>query len=281
VNGFAPGAGRLGLALAALGLAAGCRQAPPPPAQAPELRFEAVSADRVAQGERLSRVLGCKGCHGEDLTGHVWQDDPGVAVLYTSSLRRTVPRYDDAALERALRYGRRLDGSALWGMPSEIFTHLSAADMRALIAWLRTLPEGGPDHPRLMFGPEGRRLVEQGALKSTPQWVREARTIASPSLDGRHEWARYMIRATCSECHGLDLAGPVGPPGERSPPPDLIVAGGYSREQFRHLLRTGEPVGGRRLGLMAEVARGRFAHLTEREVDAIYDYLVARARRPQ
>ncbi len=280
MKGFARGAGRPGLALAALALAAACRQASPPPVEAPELRFEAVSGDRVAQGERLSRVLGCRGCHGEDLTGHVWEDDPRVAVLYTSNLRRAVPRYDDAALERTLRYGRRPDGSSLWAMPSEIFTHLSAADMDALIAWLRTLPEGGPDHPRLAFGPEGRRLVAQGELKSTPQWVREARTKASPSLDGRHEWARYMIRATCSECHGLDLAGTVDP-GDRSPPPDLIVAGGYGREQFRHLLRTGEPVGGRRLGLMAEVARGRFAHLTEREVDAIYDYLVARARRPQ
>jgi len=46
-------------------------------------------------------------------------------------------------------------------------------------------------------------------------------------------------------------------------------------------MRTGEPVGGRRLGLMAEVARGRFAYLTEREIDAIYDYLLVRARRPQ
>lgn len=35
------------------------------------------------------------------------------------------------------------------------------------------------------------------------------------------------------------------------------------------------------LRLMGEVARGRFAHLTDREVDAIHDYLVARARQAQ
>jgi hypothetical protein len=89
-----------------------------------------------------------------------------------------------------------------------------------------------------------------------------------------------MIRATCTECHGIALEGqkdPTDGPGT----PDLIIAGGYSREEFRHLLRTGEPTGGRTLALMADVAQGRFVHLTDREVDAIYDYLKARAEQPE
>lgn len=83
--------------------------------------------------------------------------------------------------------------------------------------------------------------------------------------------------AACAggECHGLELTGQQADPAR--PVPDLLVAGACSREQFRHLLRTGEPIGGRRLGLMAEAARGRFVHLAGREVDAIYDYLAARA----
>jgi hypothetical protein len=35
------------------------------------------------------------------------------------------------------------------------------------------------------------------------------------------------------------------------------------------------------LVLMDVVARGRFAHLTDHEVDALYDYLVARANAAQ
>jgi hypothetical protein len=97
-------------------------------------------------------------------------------------------------------------------------------------------------------------------------------------LDGRHEFARYMTRATCGECHGLTLTGHGVAPEHT---PDLNVAGAYTRAQFRHLMRTGQPLAGRRLRLMGEVARGRFAHLTDREVDAIYDYLVARARQAQ
>lgn len=87
-----------------------------------------------------------------------------------------------------------------------------------------------------------------------------------------------MTRATCGECHGVTLAGLQR---ARGPVPDLIVAAGYSREEFRHLMRTGEAPGGRRLRLMPEVARGRFAYLTPREVDAIHDYLIARAAAAQ
>lgn len=250
------------------------------PAAPPPLQFETLAgAAPAARGERLGRVLGCTGCHGDDLTGRPWIENPREAILFTSNLTRASADFSDAELAHTIRFGARPDGSPLWEMPSHIFTHLSDPDMAALIAWLRSVPPAGAAHPRIRIGPEGRRWIAGGEMKPIPQQVREARAVESPRLDGRHDWARYMIRATCSECHGLDLTGRRGDPAHS--PPDLIVVGGYSREQFRHLLRAGEPVGGRRLGLMAEVARGRFVHLAEREVDAIYDYLAARANRPQ
>ena len=268
--------------LAALALAGGCDRREAERAGAPPLQFEAppAGASPVARGERLGRVLGCRGCHGDDLTGQPWIDDPRLAILFTSNLTRAMPAYSDAELARAIRLGNRPDGSVLWEMPSDIFTHLSAPDMAALIAWLRTVPPSGAVRPRIAIGPEGRRLIARGEIRPASATARARVSTGPARLDGRHEWARYMIRATCSECHGLELTG--NPATSEYPgPPDLIVVGGYSRDQFRHLLRTGEPVGGRRLTLMAEVARDRFVHLTEREVDAIYDYLIARANRPQ
>ena len=262
------------------------REAEPSPAPAP-LQFEAVAsgaphapAAGIARGERLGRVLGCTGCHDDDLTGHEWFGDPNMAVLYTSNLTRAVPAYrDDVALERALRSGVRHDGSDLWGMPSELFRHLSEPDMAALIAWLRSLRPAGQDHPRMVLGPEGRRQVAAGEIKSTPQYVREDGARWPPRVDARHDWARYMVRATCAECHGLDLKGAPEPrPGA---PPDLAIVGAYDREQFRHLMRTGEPPSRRPLRLMSDVSRGRFAFLTDREIDAIHAYLAERAARPQ
>ena len=272
-----------GPVIAALLLLTSCGE-PAPKAEAPPLQFDRASAAAgggqagLRHGERLASVLGCRGCHGKDLTGHIWGDDPKEAVLWTSNLTRELPAYDDAALERALRAGVRHDGTPLWGMPSELFSHLSGADMAALIAWLRTVPPKGEAHPRIRIGPAGRKMIEKGEIKPTPVWVRESRRLAPARLGGGHDWARYMIRATCAECHGMELKG--GDPGEKGGTPDLIVASAYSRDEFRHLLRTGEPTGGRKLGLMAEVAKGRFVHLTDREVDAIYDYLKARAEAP-
>jgi cytochrome c553 len=230
----------------------------------------------IAQGERLARVLGCKGCHGQDLRGQPWQEDADLAISFSSNLTRALPGYSDAQLERAIREGVRADGTPLWDMPSEIFTFLDPDDLAALTAYLRTVPPGGVVHPRIVFGPRGRREVASGEMRPEPQVVRDQRALSPPRLDGRHELARYMTRATCGECHGVELKGATWPPGETSPP-DLIVAGAYSRAEFHNLMRTGTPTGGRRLGLMGEVARGRFAHLTPHEVDAIYDYLVARA----
>ena len=266
-------------------LLAACGSPAPKPEAEAVLQFDpparAAGAEQAAlrHGERLASVLGCRGCHGKDLTGHIGEDDPKIAVLWTSNLTRELPAYSDPALEHALRAGVRHDGSPLWLMPSELFAQLSDPDMSALIAWLRTVPPKGEAHPRIRIGPTGRKMIGTGEVKDTPTWVRETRAKGPARLDGRHEKARYMVRATCAECHGIELKG--DPPGTEEPSPDLVVASAYSRDEFRHLLRTGEPTGGRKLKLMAEVARGRFVHLTDGEVDAIYDYLKARAEAPQ
>jgi hypothetical protein len=47
----------------------------------------------------------------------------------------------------------------------------------------------------------------------------------------------------------------------------------YSRDDFKTLLRTGEPLGGRELGLMAGVARSRFARFSDDEITALHGYL--------
>lgn len=277
-----PFAGLLSLALAACSAAS----QDPPPAPPPALRFETVAApggpaaSQRATGERLSRILGCKGCHGADLRGRPWQEDPELAVSFSSNLTRALPAYSDAQLERAITGGVRADGTPLWEMPSEIFTRLDPADLAALISYLRTLTPGGIDHPRILFGPRGRREIASGALRPAPDLVRMRRDLAPPRLDGRHELARYVTRATCGECHGMELRGEHWDPPEPSPP-DLTIVGAYSRAQFMRLMRSGEAPGGRRLRLMDEVARGRFAHFTDRELNAIYDYLVARARAQQ
>lgn len=272
--------GLAALALSACGGGDGNATTEAPPPQF-EMAVGTGPEARLAHGERMARVLGCMGCHGADLTGERWIDMPEIAILYTSNLTRALPGYSDAQLEQTLREGTRPDGSDLWEMPSSLFTQLSAADMGALIAWLRTVPPTGEAHPRLVIGPVGRQMIEAGDVKPAAQHVREERDGGPPALDGSHDWARYMVRATCAECHGMNLEGGPSPEPGAAARPDLIVASAYSRDEFRQLLRTGAATGGRQLDLMAEVARGRYAHLTDREIDAIHAYLTARAEQPQ
>jgi cytochrome c553 len=198
------------LALALLLLAAACGReaAQQPKAEAARaLAFERVSADPLEHGARMARVLGCRGCHKDDLTGGPWSEDPEVAILFTSNLTRALPHYSDAQLVRAIREGVRNDGSPLWEMPSEIFTELADEDLTPLIRWLRTVPPAGEAHPRMVVGPAGRREIASGELRPAPEVVRTSRGQGPPPVAGGHDWARYMIRATCAECHRLDLSG--------------------------------------------------------------------------
>ena len=76
---------------------------------------------------------------------------------------------------------------------------------------------------------------------------------------------------SCTECHGLDLAG-VDNPGMTTP--SLSVVQAYSVGEFRRLLSDGVPIGDRELDLMALMSEKRFSHLTELEVEAIHAFLL-------
>mgnify|MGYP000156122405 CR=1 FL=1 len=54
-----------------------------------------------------------------------------------------------------------------------------------------------------------------------------------------------------------------------------MMAAAYSPAEFERLLTTGIAPGGRELGLMKEVALGRYRHLTPAERSGIHAYLMA------
>ena len=76
----------------------------------------------------------------------------------------------------------------------------------------------------------------------------------------------YVARTSCTECHGMKLEGSQDTPA-------LSVVAAYSAEQFAKLMREGVPKDGRKLGLMAETAKHRFAYFTDEEVNGLYTYL--------
>jgi cytochrome c553 len=261
--------------------AAACQQQAKPLAKPTEITFDGAQvsdgAAKLAHGERLTHVLGCTGCHGAHLEGTFFTEhEPQYGPLYASNLSVEIPEYTDAQLDGIIRHGVHPERKTVWGMPSQIFQHLSDADMQALTAFLRTLKPVGKKLPPPQFSKADKEEIASGLYEPADKMVQETKRLAPLDLGPEYALGRYIASVTCAECHGPKLEGATGAkPGQ---PPNLIVAGSYARDQFETLIAKGIPVGGRKLNpMMSGVATTRFTHLTPHERDALYAYLKARA----
>ena len=240
-------------------------------------RFEMVSTDPNGHGERLSAVLGCIGCHTLDLTGEDWSD-PDWGVLWTANLTQSAVSFSEDELTVMIADGKRPD-RALMDMPSYLFSELHPKDLAALASYLKTLPAKGVQHPVPTIGPKLAEEIASGVYKDSVQQVAEMKNKAPPDLGPEHAFAQFILRATCAECHGMDLQGGTEPMLDAPPPPNLRIVAAYSAEDFSTLMKTGKPIGDRELKVMGGVSRGRYSRITDSEIKAVYDYLAELARR--
>lgn len=109
----------------------------------PDIEIPTDSAS-IAEGGRLTEILGCRGSHGAELEGRVFQDDFEARIV-APDLTRVAAEYSPAELARAIRWGVRANGEGMWQMPSVMYHHLSDDDVGRVIAYLRAAPrvEGG------------------------------------------------------------------------------------------------------------------------------------------
>ena len=240
--------------------------------------FEGADADDrsaiLRHGERLTHVLGCTGCHRDNLQGGDFGEfEEPLKGLYASNLTQSIGAMDDSVLETLLRDGVHPERGDMYVMPSAVLDRLSASDMQALIAYLRTLKPEGERSPPPVLGEAARELIEQGVLKTASASVADYRAKPMPDLGEGFAYGRYLAGATCAECHGPALEGAPGFA------PALDVASAYSREELKTLLTTGKSNSGRDLGLMGIVGAAHFGYLTDRERTAIVDYVEAYAAR--
>lgn len=233
-----------------------------------------VSDTDAAEGERLARIRGCfNGCHGETLNGEVFFEVPDGTVLVAPDLAAAARKYSTEQLARIVRHGIRPDGtSVILAMPSEMFYHLSDYDTASILGFLRGQPESDDPLPTTRFGPLGRLMLllfkqETGTVLAAASIQHDLPRL-DPSPDDPAAFGKYLAMTSCTECHGNDLRGW---PGEDIP--SLAIVAAYSLEDFRTLLRTGTPIGGRELDLMALVSLKRFSWFTDREIEALHAYL--------
>lgn len=235
----------------------------------------------IARGEHLARaVTTCTLCHGNDLGGAVYANDPAIGTIAGPNLTRgrggVGADYTDADFARAIRRGVRRDGRSLMVMPSEVFTHLSEEDLGAIIAFLRHAPPVDREVPRSHFGPVGRALLAMGKLNilvagKTPHVTPPEAVPPDTSVP----YGRYLADISgCHGCHGYGLSGGrvAGPPG--LPPASNLTPAGigeWTETDFTRVLREGKRPDGSSVDpfMPWEVYR----RMTDAELHALWLYL--------
>lgn len=234
----------------------------------------------VARGEHLYHTTTCALCHGEDGGGAVYSDAGPIGLLAGPNLTRgrggIAELRADADWVLAIRYGIHQDSTSLMVMPSEVFTHLSDADLGALLAYLRQLPPVDRDVPLSHFRWLGRLLLATGRMNilvapKTPANAERAAVAEGPTV----EYGRYLANVSgCHGCHGYGLSGGrvEGPPG--IPPASNLTPAGlgeWTEQTFVALMRSGRRPDGSTLHEF--MPWRQFSHMTDTELAALWRYL--------
>jgi len=257
--------------------------------------------DLVARGQYIFATAGGCACHtvpkGTPHAGGRPFPIP-FGTVYSSNITQDqetgLGGWTDRQIAEAITKGIRPDGSRILPvMPYEKYSGMAPDDLKALVAYLRTLkPVKNRTPPLKVWAPFARSLGTPIYLKVFGRF-----TSAPPQApqSGR-ERGRYLVDhvALCGDCHtprnflgvpnnSLYLAGAdgkIGPLGERVPnitPDNETGIGEWKREEVVELLHSGnKPDLDTVTGLMDEVIRGTphgYKEMKKEDALAIADYL--------
>lgn len=236
----------------------------------------------VRRGEHLVRtVVGCAGCHGANLGGRVFIDDPALGTVYAPNLTRgrggAGSDYTDADWVRALRHGVRRDGTPLIIMPSRDFAELTDADLAAVVSYVLSVPEVSNTTPPARIAPVGRALFAMRQITLSAESIQRDKpqpSIVQPAVSVAY--GRYLARVGgCMACHGAHLSGGHLEGAPSDPPAQNLTPMGDLRQwtfaQFTQTLRTGiRPDGTHLKDFMPWPSIGQ---MTDDELLAIYKFL--------
>jgi mono/diheme cytochrome c family protein len=265
---------------------------------APWAAAQGAGTERLARGKYVFAAAGGCGCHtekGKPVNSGGRRYDGPFGTVYSTNItpdRHTgIGAWTDEQIVAAIRAGRRPNGERLIPVhPYPVFNGMAEQDLRALVAYLRSLPPvNRANQPKRITVP----LFETVFL---PAWLaafapRETPPPTAPASGVAR--GEYLVRAVshCGECHtprGVTQAtdntrflggNPKGPEGSVVPniTPDRDTGLGWSEEEIADYLETGNKPDGDVAGdLMAEVIEGTTAgykDLTKEDRLAIARYL--------
>jgi mono/diheme cytochrome c family protein len=257
--------------------------------------------DLIARGQYIFAVAGGCACHtepkGAPHAGARAFPIP-VGTVYSTNITQDqetgLGAWTDQQITDALIKGIRKDGSRLLPvMPYEKYSGMAQEDLKAMIAYMRTLKPVKKATPPLSSSVPFLRSV------GTPVYLqlfgRSSTPVAQTPTSGAQR-GRYLAEhvAICGDCHtprnfagapkrSLYMAGAAekdGPLGEMVPnitPDKETGIGDWRRQDIAELLLTGvKPDGDNVQGLMAEVIEGighGYKDMKKEDALAIAEYL--------
>jgi mono/diheme cytochrome c family protein len=234
----------------------------------------------VAEGHRIMETKGCKNCHGQDLAGKVWLNDPMLGRIVTPNLtkgRGGLPKdYNTSDWLRSLKHGLKRDSTPLRIMPSHEITYLAEDDMNALIAYLSQLQPIDSNLPETSIGFLGYILTDLDQILMIPaDSIDHTRSLTKAvTREVSVEFGEYLS-ANCSGCHRKNMKG--GPPLAPGFPvvADITSTGNpgkWSEEQFISTLKSGITPEGKKLN-SDEMPWIAFKNYNDTELKALFLFL--------
>jgi len=234
----------------------------------------------VAEGKRLAQTKDCGGCHGADLGGKIWLDNPLLGKIVAPNLTKgeggLPPDYSANDWLRALKHGLKRELTPLKIMPSHELARLTEQDMNALIAYCSQLPSVDRTLPSSSLGVAGYILADwnQIPLISAEDIDHALPLRKSIPQDETVEFGKYLT-VSCEGCHRKQMKG--GPPVAPGFPAvaDISSTGNPGRwtvQQFITALQTGKTPEGKQLK-PEEMPWTAFRNYNETELKALFMYL--------
>ena len=263
-----------------------------------DVRSQEKSSELVERGQYIFSSAGGCACHsppkGTPYAGGREFPIP-MAKVYSTNLTADketgLGNWSDQQIRDAITRGIRPDGERLLPvMPYEAYSGMAEEDLKALIAYLRTLKPVRKENLR------AKAYVSLFRPVVTPLWLklfgRFSNTPAKAPKSGI-ERGRYLVEhvSLCGDCHtprnfmgvpkrALYLAGAKKGQGflnaevPNITPDKETGIGDWKREDIAELLLTGtKPDLDNVQGLMAEVTEAGFKNMKREDALAIADYL--------
>jgi mono/diheme cytochrome c family protein len=166
-------------------------------------------------------------------------------------------------------------------MPSVDFRLMSDQELSDIIVYLRAQPPVDSLVPPPTLGPLGKILIATGKIQLSADLIAAEAVpheVLPPPTAPTVEFGRHLA-ATCTGCHGANLAGGPIQGGDPSWPPaanltpDASGLGGWTFEQFTALLRRAKRPDGRPLAEPMVDVTTLVRNMTDVELAALWRFL--------